>query len=138
MVHRFAICRIDKGRVALQSLKVSHLLKIPSRFYESPKLKIWMCELCTFSQIRSHICFCYLKKQHCCLCPCERYNKPPAAHLPQPPTNLLPPVHSIIHAIGHWLYYSSYEKVAENRARWTSQLAEIASYETVASYKVAL
>ena len=24
------------------------------RFYESSKLKNWMCELCTFSQIRSH------------------------------------------------------------------------------------
>ena len=48
-----------------------------------------------------YIHFCYLKKQHCCLCPCGRYNKPPAAHPPQLPTHLLPPVHSIIHAIGY-------------------------------------
>ena len=26
-----------------------------SIFYESSKLKKWMCELCTFSQIRSHM-----------------------------------------------------------------------------------
>ena len=43
-------------------MKVSHLCIIPNRFYESPKLKNWMCELCTFSQIRSHILFKY-----CCL-----------------------------------------------------------------------
>ena len=41
--------------VVQQSLKVSHLSVIPIRFYEAPKLKNWMCELCTFSQIQSHI-----------------------------------------------------------------------------------
>ena len=41
--------------VALQSLQVSCLSDMHSRFYESSKLKKWMCELCTFSQIQSHI-----------------------------------------------------------------------------------
>ena len=41
--------------MVLQSVKVSHLSIILNRFYESPKLKNWMCELCTFFQIRSHI-----------------------------------------------------------------------------------
>ena len=34
---------------------MSHLSVIPDRFYESPTLKNWMCELCTFSQIRSQL-----------------------------------------------------------------------------------
>ena len=55
MVYRVKIFRKDRGMVVLQSLKVSHQYNIPNRFYESPKLKNWMCELCTFSQIRSHI-----------------------------------------------------------------------------------
>ena len=55
MVYRFEMFRDDKGIVILQSLKVSHLSVIPNRFYESPKLKNWMCELCTLSQIHSHI-----------------------------------------------------------------------------------
>ena len=33
--------------VALQILQVSSLSIIPNRFYESLKLKTWMCELCT-------------------------------------------------------------------------------------------
>ena len=32
-----------------------YLANIPNRCYESPKLKKWMCELCSFSQIWSHI-----------------------------------------------------------------------------------
>ena len=44
-----------KGIVVLQSLKVLHLSVIPYRFYGSPKLKKWICELSTFSQIQSHI-----------------------------------------------------------------------------------
>ena len=52
---RVKIHRDDRGRVVLQSLEVSHLMIIPNRFYESPKLKIWMCELCTFLQIRSQL-----------------------------------------------------------------------------------
>ena len=35
---------------------------LPSRFYELTNLKIWMCELCTFSQIRSHLVMKRLKK----------------------------------------------------------------------------
>ena len=47
--------RDDKGIVVLQSLKFSHVsVVIPNRLYESPKLKNWMCELCTFSQIQSY------------------------------------------------------------------------------------
>ena len=45
----------NRGIVALQSLQVSCLSDMHSRFYDSSKLKKWMCELCTFSQIRSHI-----------------------------------------------------------------------------------
>ena len=37
----------DKGIVVLPI--------IPSSFYKSSKFKIWMCELCTFSQIQFHI-----------------------------------------------------------------------------------
>ena len=54
------ICNLrnDKGVVVLQSLKVSHLSVWPNRFYKSPKLKNWMCELRTFSQIHSQLCLC--------------------------------------------------------------------------------
>ena len=55
MVYRCDTFRDDKGIVVLQSLKVSHLSIISSIFYESSKLKNWMCELCTFSQIWSHL-----------------------------------------------------------------------------------
>ena len=54
MVYRFETFRDDKGIVVLQSLKVLHLSIIPTRFYESPKLKNGMCELCMFTQIQSH------------------------------------------------------------------------------------
>ena len=50
---RSEICWANRGIVALQSLQVSYLSDLHSRFYESSKLKKWMCELCTFSQIRS-------------------------------------------------------------------------------------
>ena len=62
MAYRFETFRNNKGIVVLQSLKVSHLYLIPNRFYNSPKLKNWMCELCTFSQIRSHIVTLLLSK----------------------------------------------------------------------------
>ena len=39
MVHRANIFREDRGTVVLKSLKVSHLSKIPNRFYESSNLK---------------------------------------------------------------------------------------------------
>ena len=55
MVYRYETFRDDKGIVVLQSLKVSHLSIISNRFYETSKSKNWICELCTFSQIRSHI-----------------------------------------------------------------------------------
>ena len=48
MVYRVEIFREDVGMVVLQSLKVAHQSNIPNRFYELPKLKNWMCELCTF------------------------------------------------------------------------------------------
>ena len=41
--------------IPLSFLKVSHLNTIPCDFYESPNEQNRMCELCTFSQIRSHI-----------------------------------------------------------------------------------
>ena len=56
MVFRCETFRNDKGIVVLQLVKVSLLSIISNRFYESPKLKNWMCELCTFSQIRSQLC----------------------------------------------------------------------------------
>ena len=61
MIFRCETFRNDKGIAVLQTVKVSHLSIIPNRFYESPKLKNWMCELCTFSQIRSHI----MTAKHC-------------------------------------------------------------------------
>ena len=41
---------------------VSHPSVILNRFYKSPKLKNWMCELCTFSQIlmKEFCAFIYL------------------------------------------------------------------------------
>ena len=55
MVYRVEIYRDDKEIVVLQFLKISHLSVIPGRIYDFSKLKKWMCELCTFSQIWSHI-----------------------------------------------------------------------------------
>ena len=55
MVYRYETFGDDKGIAVLQSLKVSHLCIISNRFYESPKLKNVICELYTFSQIRSQI-----------------------------------------------------------------------------------
>ena len=67
---RSEICYIDRGIVALQSLQVSCLPDIKSiytladmhsRFYESSKLKKWMCELCTFLQIQSQFMMQFIK-----------------------------------------------------------------------------
>ena len=55
MVYRYETFWDDNGIVVLQSLKVSHLSIIPNRFYESSKLKNWMCELCTVSQMQSQL-----------------------------------------------------------------------------------
>ena len=48
----FTDCRTT---IPLSFLKVSQLNTIRCGFYESPNEQNWMCELCTFSQIRSHI-----------------------------------------------------------------------------------
>ena len=48
----FTDCRTT---IPLSFLKVSHLYTIPCSFYESPNEQNRMCELCTFSQIRSHL-----------------------------------------------------------------------------------
>ena len=61
MVYRCENFRNDKGMVVLQSLQISHASIIPNRFYETPKLKNWMCELCTLSQIQSLILMLYIK-----------------------------------------------------------------------------
>ena len=41
--------------IPLLSLKISDLHTVPNRFYESWNVENRMSELCTFSQIRSHI-----------------------------------------------------------------------------------
>ena len=55
MVDMVEIFRVDKGIVVLQFLKIVHQSVIPGRIYDFPNLKKWMCELCTFSQIRSQL-----------------------------------------------------------------------------------
>ena len=50
--HTFSDCR---STITLSSLKISNLYTIPLGFYGSPNAQNWMCELCTFSQIWSHI-----------------------------------------------------------------------------------
>ena len=55
MVYRLDTFKNVKGIVVQQFLKVLHSSVIPNRFYKSPKLQNWMCELCTFSQIWSHM-----------------------------------------------------------------------------------
>ena len=59
MAYIFKTYRNDTRIVGLQYLQVSYLSVIPTKFYESPKLKKWMCELCTFSQIWSY-CTCVI------------------------------------------------------------------------------
>ena len=56
MVDAIDTCRDYRATIPLSSLKISKLYDFSSRFYESLNGKNWMCELCTFSQIRSHIC----------------------------------------------------------------------------------
>ena len=41
--------------IPLAFLKVSYLYTIPCGFYGYPNEQSWMCELCIFSQILSHI-----------------------------------------------------------------------------------
>ena len=52
----YIIFRKDGEIVALESLQVLNESAILNRFYESLKLKEWMCELCRFSQIWSKLC----------------------------------------------------------------------------------
>ena len=55
MADSFITCRDYRATIPLSLLKISELCDIPSRFYESLNEKNRMCELCTFSQIWSHI-----------------------------------------------------------------------------------
>ena len=52
--------RHKSSLAVLQLLKISHPFVIPGRIYDFPKLKKWMCELRTFLQIQSHICYSYV------------------------------------------------------------------------------
>ena len=58
-LYRVETIRATRGTVILQSLKVSNPFNIPNRFYEAPKLKNWMCELCSFSHILSSLAHWY-------------------------------------------------------------------------------
>ena len=55
MVDSIETCREYRATIPLSILKISKLCDFSSRFYESLNGKNRMCELCTFSQIRSHI-----------------------------------------------------------------------------------
>ena len=47
----FRVCKVT---IPLLILQILDLYDIPNRFYESLNEQNQMCELCTFSQIRSH------------------------------------------------------------------------------------
>ena len=55
MTDTFETFRDCRTTIPLSFLKVSNLYTIPCGFYGSPNEQNRMCELCTFSQIRSHI-----------------------------------------------------------------------------------
>ena len=55
---RYETFRDCSATIPLSSLKDSYLYTIPCGFYDSSNEQNWMCELCTFSQIRSHRCLC--------------------------------------------------------------------------------
>ena len=55
MVDTLETSRDYRVIIPLTFLQISDLYTVPTRFYESLKDKNRMCELCTFSQIRSHI-----------------------------------------------------------------------------------
>ena len=44
MVYRFEIFMDGIGIAVVRSLQILYQCFIPNRFYESPKLKNWMCE----------------------------------------------------------------------------------------------
>ena len=46
---------VEMLAIPLAFLKVSYLYAIPCGFYGYPNEQSWMCELCMFSQIWSHI-----------------------------------------------------------------------------------
>ena len=50
--YTFSICKVT---IPLLILQISDLYVVPTRFYESLNQQNRMCELCTFSLIRSHI-----------------------------------------------------------------------------------
>ena len=50
--------------IPLTFLQMSDLYTVPTRFYESLKDKNRMCELCTFSQIRSQLFELKFKVHH--------------------------------------------------------------------------
>ena len=52
---RFVIFRSYGTTIPLLSLKISDLHTVPNKFYESLNVENRMCELCTFSQIRSQM-----------------------------------------------------------------------------------
>ena len=49
------ICQEVRAIILLLHLQISGLYLTSTRCYDSLNEKNWMCELCTFSQIRSHI-----------------------------------------------------------------------------------
>ena len=55
MTVRHKTCRDCRTTIPLLLLKDSNLYAILCGCYGSPNVKNWMCELCTFSQIRSHM-----------------------------------------------------------------------------------
>ena len=57
LVYKFETFKGDKRILIPQYLKVSCLFIILDRFYESQKLKHWICELCMFFQVQLHIFF---------------------------------------------------------------------------------
>ena len=50
---KFQTFRNCRTTIPLSLLNVSGQYTVPYGFYESPNAQNWMCELCTFSQIRS-------------------------------------------------------------------------------------
>ena len=55
MTDRCETFRICRNTIPLSSLKVSNLYTVAFGFYGSSNEQNRMCELCTFSQIQSHI-----------------------------------------------------------------------------------
>ena len=47
--------RVYRATIPLSFLQILNLYTVSSRFYESLNEENWMCELCTFSQIRSQL-----------------------------------------------------------------------------------